>query len=83
MRRVIRKEILGKNYHQYFFKHDDVNLKKREKKQKHLNIVPDPQEDVYEEENTDSENELTNEDSKSDFSSEVTLSTSHGKEDIQ
>ena len=82
MRRVIRKEILGKSYHQYHFKHDDVNVKKREKKQKCLNIKSDPQEEVYEEENTDSENELTNEDSKSDFSSEVTLSTSHGKEDI-
>ena len=68
MRRVIREDILGKSYRcqRYLGKHG--NVKKSEGQ--------DYVDNVYEEGNTERENELTN------INSEVTLSIRHGKENI-
>ena len=70
MRRIIREDILGKSYRcqRFLGKHGNV---KNNEGQHYVD-------NVYEEENTKSENESKNK----DCHSEVTLSVRHGKENI-
>ena len=59
MRRVIRKDVMGKNYQRYSSKYETGE----QRKEKLEHLKQESVDYIYEEENTDSENELVNEDS--------------------
>ena len=68
MRRVIRKEVMGKNYQRYSSTYETGE----QSKEKLEHLKQEGVDYIYEEENTDSENKLVNEDSiVSDFDSEA------------